>query len=292
MKLRSQIRYLAEFLPGLVLMSLIRLTGLELGGRLACFITCRIAPRLRVHKIALANLRAAFPDKNDDEIDQLAMQMWENIGLVIAEYCNLRQLRRESSKRLKIIGEENALKAVEEGRGLILFSAHMANWEAMSMAIDLVGLDAVGVYRHANNPLFNKWMIRQRVRNVIPVQVPKGADGAKALVRSLKAGKTLCMLIDQKMNDGVPATFFGRPAMTASAAAGLALRYHVPVMLISAKRLQGSHFEVTFHAPFEAAKDGSQTKDILDTTQKMNDLMERIIRQSPAHWLWMHQRWS
>ena len=138
----------------------------------------------------------------------------------------------------------------------------------------------------------NKWMIAKRQASVIPEQFPKGAKGAKLLIKKLKAGGTICMLVDQKMNDGVEAVLFGRKAMTASAAASMARRYNVPLMLVTNERTNGCNFNVRFHEAFEADKTDDVSKDIQTTTQKINDLLEDAIRKNPAQWLWMHNRWS
>ena len=94
------------------------------------------------------------------------------------------------------------------------------------------------------------------------------------------------------MNDGIEARLFGRKAMTASAAASMARRYDVPLMLITNERIRGTGFSVTFHDAFEADKTDELAKDIQTTTQKINDLLESAIRKNPAQWLWMHNRWS
>ena len=160
------------------------------------------------------------------------------------------------------------------------------------MAIRLSGLDATGVYRHANNPILNRWMIKKRLDNVISHQVPKGSQGAKELIKRLKQGASICMLVDQKMNDGIEAQFFGRRAMTPSAAASMARRYNVPLMLITNKRTAACQFEVEFHDAFEADKTDDAAADILATTQKLNDQLEAAINEKPGQWLWLHKRWK
>ncbi len=117
--------------------------------------------------------------------------------------------------------------------------------------------------------------------------MPKGSQGAKELIKRLKQGASICMLVDQKMNDGIEAQFFGRRAMTPSAAASMARRYNVPLMLITNKRIGSCHFEVEFHDAFEADKTDDAAADILATTQKLNDQLEAAINENPGQWLWL-----
>lgn len=292
MPLLLKIRHLSEALFAYAIIGLFRLLGLRLGGRLAAALMRGLGPLNRVHKVLLGNLRAAFPGKSEKDIKVLAGQCWDNAGRTFSEYANLDKLRKRHEHHLTIHGAEKARQAVKDGRGLILVSGHIGNWESMSMAIDLTGLDAAGVYRHANNPIMNRWMIDKRRASVIPEQYPKGAKGTKFLIKKLKAGGTVCMLVDQKMNDGIEVRLFGRKAMTPSGAASMARRYNVPLMLITNNRVGATRFNVTFHDAFEADQTDDVAKDIQTTTQKINDFLEAAIREHPAQWLWMHNRWS
>ena len=286
------LRYILEAILAYSLIGLIRLLGLERGGSFMAFLAGFFGPMSRVNYVARDNLNRAYPEKPSTEIDLLTKQVWENAGRTFGELVNLDKLLNEQETRLKITGAQKAKEIAAQGRGLILFSAHMGNWETMSMAIRLSGLDATGVYRHANNPILNRWMIKKRLNNVISHQVPKGSQGAKELIKRLKQGASICMLVDQKMNDGIEAQFFGRRAMTPSAAASMARRYNVPLMLITNKRIGNCQFEVEFHDAFEVDKTDDAAADILATTQKLNDQLEAAINENPGQWLWLHKRWK
>ncbi len=292
MHLLQNIRYLLESLLAYSVIGILRFLGLRFGGNFASMVAKLVGSLNKVNRITFDNLRQAFPKQSEAEITALAKQVWANAGRTFGEYANLDKLRRYHKKYIAIKGSNTAKKTAAKGRGLILFSAHIGNWESMSMAIDIIGLDAVGIYRHANNPIMNRWMVKKRARSVIPEQYPKGAKGAKQLIKKLRSGGVICMLLDQKMNDGIEARFFGRKAMTPSAAASMARRYNVPLMLMTNKRLENGTFKVEFHDAFEAAKTNNIMRDIQNTTQKINDLLEVSIRAIPAQWLWMHNRWS
>ena len=139
---------------------------------------------------------------------------------------------------------------------------------------------------------FEKWITKIRNKSTVTKLVQKGTDGAKNIIKSLKAGNTICVLNDQKMNDGAELKFFNRRAMTATAIPKIARKFNIPMVFVGVRRRANSHFDVVFHPPFlpEITEDAHQ--DILNTAQKMNDILEEAIRQQPAHWLWLHNRWK
>ncbi len=121
--------------------------------------------------------------------------------------------------------------------------------------------------------------------------LPKGGQGAVRLLRAIKNGQSLAMLVDQKMNDGIAVPFFGRDAMTAPAIAEFALRYDMPIIPVRVVRTKGCHFEATVYPPLEYEKTGDEEKDSLIIMTKINALLESWIREHPAQWFWVHKRW-
>ena len=121
--------------------------------------------------------------------------------------------------------------------------------------------------------------------------IPKGPTGARKLLKSLKAGKHLAMLVDQKMNDGIPVPFFGRDVMTAPALAELALRYDCPVVPARVVRLKGARFLLKVFPPLELIKTGNHQADVVANMAQVNALIEQWVRETPEQWLWLHNRW-
>ena len=120
---------------------------------------------------------------------------------------------------------------------------------------------------------------------------PKGAAGARLALAHLSRGGYLGMLMDQKMNDGIEARFFGRPAMTAPALAALALRFRCPVVPAHVQRVGPARFRLVCEEPLDLPDTGDRQADILAVTQAVNDRLERWIRARPEGWLWLHRRW-
>ena len=99
------------------------------------------------------------------------------------------------------------------------------------------------------------------------------------------------MLADQKMNDGIPVPFFGRPAMTASALASLALRFDCDVLPARVERLGGAHFRLTVFPPLPLPRSGNSHADAAALMAQVNATMEGWIRDRPEQWFWVHRRW-
>lgn len=271
---------------------LARIMGLERSSRFFGHLFSATGPLFPVNKIAMKNLRAAFPEIGEARITSLNREMWRNLGMFFSEFVNFDTIREELDQRLKITGLDNVANAAIDGRGLIYFSAHMGNWEIMHLAIPMHDRRLMGVYRKTNNPFFDKWIKKARKKTTAYKLAPKGSEGAKDIINTLKNGGAVCVLNDQKMNDGDELTFFKRPAMTPTAMAKIARKYDVPLIFVSNRRLENAHFEVVFHPAFHAPRTQDRHQDVLDTAQKMNDMMEAAIRLEPAQWLWMHNRWK
>jgi KDO2-lipid IV(A) lauroyltransferase len=99
------------------------------------------------------------------------------------------------------------------------------------------------------------------------------------------------MLVDQKMNDGIPVPFFGRDAMTAPAAAQLALRFDAVLMPVRVERVRGAHFRIYMRPPIEVERTGNKHDDTLALMRKVNLEIESWVREEPGMWLWLHRRW-
>ena len=188
-----------------------------------------------------------------------------------------------------MVGAEHldALKA--GGRGGILFAGHVGQWDLPPLAVRQRGVDATIVYREINNPLLNRVM--GYWREPIGPFHNKGRSAAKAMIEGLRAGRCFSMLVDQKMNDGIPVPFFGRPAMTAPAIAQFAVRDGVPLLPARSERLGGGRYRVTFYPPLAPVRTGDRQHDVAATLAKINDLIEGWIRARPEQWLWVHRRW-
>jgi KDO2-lipid IV(A) lauroyltransferase len=257
-----------------------------LGGALAR----RIGPSLGISNRARRNLARAFPELSGIEIERIIAGMWDNLGRVAAEYPHLRKIRVfEAGGRVETHGFEHLDRAVAAGRRMIIFSGHIANWEIGLLAAVQYGISVAQIYRAANNPLVDRMITRYRGH--AGELIPKGAVGARRAIAMLRRGGHLTMLADQKMNDGIPVAFFGRPAMTSSALASLALRFECDVLPARVERLNGAHFRLTVFPPLPLPRSGDHHADVAALMARVNETLEDWVRDRPEQWFWLHRRW-
>jgi KDO2-lipid IV(A) lauroyltransferase len=172
---------------------------------------------------------------------------------------------------------------------MIIFSGHIANWEIAALAAIQYGITVAQIYRAANNPLVDRLV--GRFRGDRGEFIPKGAVAARRAFAALYRGEHLTLLADQKLNDGIPVPFFGRPAMTAPALALLALRFDCDVLPVRVERLAGAGFRLTVFPPLPLPRSGDPQADVAELMAKVNATLEAWIRQRPELWLWVHRRW-
>jgi KDO2-lipid IV(A) lauroyltransferase len=250
-----------------------------------------IGPRLGVSKRAHLNLRRAMPEISDSDRARIVRGMWDNIGRVVAEYPHLGEFRvYEKGGRIEFLGEELLAPLLASGKPIIFASAHFGNWEIPAIGAAQRGLPLAKIYRAANNPWVDR-LIESFRYDPHAELLPKGAVAARGMIAALRAGRHLALLVDQKMNDGIPVPFFGRDAMTAPAAAQLALRFDCSIMLVRVERMKGATFRFSLSTPTAIPRTGDRHADSLAVMTAINAEIERWIRARPEQWLWLHRRW-
>jgi len=263
-----------------------------LGGMTARF----IGPRLPVSRIANTNLKLALPYLNARARKRIVRECWENLGRTIGEFPHIAALPHNSvsGPGWRVEGAEHLETARQSGRPVIFFSGHIGNWELMPPVVARHGLPFASFYRAASNEGVNS-LIHDLRRNAMGQDVPmfpKGSKGARSALRYLGQGGHLGVLGDQKMNDGIEASLFGRPAMTASAAAVFALRHQALIITGHVYREGPARLVLQVDAPIHPLARGDRQADVLALTQKLNNQLQEWIEKRPGLWLWLHRRWD
>lgn len=250
-----------------------------------------IGPRLGVSRVARRNIDRALPGLDRAAIERIVRGMWDNLGRTVAEYPHLRAIDCFAvGGPVEVVGLEPLARLRDAGRSVVFVSAHFGNWEIGSLAAGQFGMAVHNVYRQANNPSIER-MIQGFRRATLGVYHPKGATGARTLLGAVRRGEHLALLADQKMNDGIPVEFFGRPAMTAPAIAALALKFDLAVVPARVERLPGERFRVVVSEPMAHPATGDAKADVAALLRAINATFEDWIRARPDHWLWLHRRW-
>ena len=286
----KKIRYIIEAGIAYILFTLFFILPYKTASNLAGSLGRFLGRNLAASRKANRNLRMAFPDLDDEEAHDITLGMWENIGRIMGEYPHLSKLEKKG--HLEIINKESLDKANASGRPILFMTAHIGNWEVMPFYLNQhLDNPLALVYRAPNNPWVNNLLQKLRGQGT-KEQLAKGRQGAKDIIKLIKNGKNVGMLVDQKMNEGIPVPFFGRHAMTITSIAQLALRYDCIILPAYCQRKENkTDFRIIIEDEFKPIKTGVLAKDIEATMRLVNEKMEGWIKQNPEQWLWLHRRW-
>jgi len=252
-----------------------------------------IGPRLPLSERARRNLRHVLPELSKGEIESVVRATWENHGRVFAEMPHVNQV----IERGNVFAAPEALallrRVKDAGQPVVLVGGHLANFEVFGALILANGFSLTAIYRAPNNPLVDR--IWRRLRGAAHL-VPKSTDGGREALRVLSGRGNLGVLVDQKFNEGIAVPFFGKPAMTTAAPAHFAQRFKAAIVFGWAERLGPARYRI--HAelvePVAPAGPGAAARGeaIAATTARINEHLERRVRENLADWFWLHRRWG
>lgn len=287
----TRIRYALETTFVCAVFAAFRLMPLFWASAIGGVIARVLGPKLGREQIARQNLVRALPELDEDRVQEILCAMWENLGRTFAEFPRVGTMTRTEFDRLVTVeGADRVEELLGTGRRCIFFAAHLADWELAPKCLAMLGRPLALVYRRGNNPGLERLI--QRNRNMYQIEaVPKGDAGARQLLRAIRAGTSIGILIDQKMNDGRPIEFFGRPAMTSPAIAQLALKYDCLLIPVRVVRTRGVRHHISILPPLPIVRTDDHNRDVAAILRSINRLLEEWIRENPGQWLWIHRRW-
>ena len=256
-----------------------------------------IGPFMPEHRVGRDNLRAAFPEKSYEEIDAILTKVWDNLGRFGGEFAHLDRVwdydpERPDRSRIQLPEATIAIfdKLLNDGKGALIFSAHLGNWELPALAAPAYGLDSAVLFRRPNIAAVDRAVQRIRAVNMGEM-IATSLDAPVRLANALQRGVHVGMLVDQHYSKGVDVTFFGRPAKANPLLARLAQRIECPIHGTRIVRLPDDRFRAEVTEEVEPVRDASGTIDVQATMQKITSIIEGWIREHPEQWLWLHRRW-
>ncbi|MCU9848755.1 lysophospholipid acyltransferase family protein [Defluviimonas sp. WL0024] len=232
------------------------------------------------------NLAHVCPDLPPAEVARLVRAVPDNVGRSMIEMYSGQEFA-DRQRDVPLLGEgvEALAEAKRTGRPVILVTGHFGNYNAARAALVAHGYQFGGLYRPMKNPLFNAHYVDAMQRISSPL-FPRGKQGMGAMLRFIKSGGMLGILLDQHMGHGAPLRFFGRTAHTATSAADLALKYDAAMIPVyGIRKPDGLGFDVVVEAPIPPS-------DPMTMTQAANDSLELLTRQHMDQWFWIHRRWK
>ena len=247
------------------------------------------------HRIARANLVAAFPEKSPAEIDAILIGVWDNLGRVAAEFAHLDRLTIGDPRNLPYLRFDDQMaqrfdRVRDDGKPALVFAAHLANWELPAIMASAFGLDAMVLYRRPNIGAIADAVIAIR-KGSMGTMVPTGADAPIRLARALENNRHVAMLVDQHFVKGVEVTFFGRRCRANPLIAKLAAHVDCPIHGTRIIREAGGRFRAEITDEIPPVRDAAGKVDIQGTMQAITTVIEGWVREHPEQWLWLHRRW-
>lgn len=245
-------------------------------------------------RVADVNLRFCFPELTDDERKRLLREHFQSVGMgametLICWWGSTAKIRRLSD----LEGLRHLEAAAAEGRGMLLLSAHFTSLElGVRMAqihLQRLGIVTTAVYKPPHNPVVDYVMRRRRERHIGERSIPN--DDVRGLLKTLKRGRAVWYAADQKARNKfsgeVP--FFGTPARTSLATGRIAAMSGAAVIpFFTVRREDGRGYRLIVHPPLEDFPSGDEYADAL----RLNQLIEDAVREAPAQYFWLHQRFK
>ncbi len=262
----------------------------------AARIARRVGPLSSRHRVALDNLRQAFPEKSEAEIKAIALEMWSNMARLLAEYVFLDQIfdydpAASTPGTIEVDGVE-LFEKIRQRRGpFLFFTAHTGNFELLPVCAATFGLEVTALFRAPNNPYIARKVLEARRTNMGHL-VPSKAGAVWSLVKVLERGGAVGMLVDQKFNRSATTQFFGRPVGTNPLLPKLARQFNAEVYPARCIRLPGGRFKLHLEDRIELPRDPNGVIDVTASCQMLNDIVERWVREYPGQWMWFHKRWQ
>jgi KDO2-lipid IV(A) lauroyltransferase len=238
-------------------------------------------------------LRAALPNLSDAEVERIARAAYGHLGRTSMETAILPSY--SPAEIIELFEAVHGWDIVEQklalGKGLILVTGHLGNWELGGAYLAARGLPIDAVARHMANPLFDRYLTSTRQR--IGMTVVHDEDAVRRVPRSLRGGRAVAFLVDQGAV-GLASTwvpFFGRYAKTPRGPAVFALRLGSPVVFGVALRQPSGRYQLTFE-PIDVVDTGDREADVDRIVADYTSVLERWVRQAPEQYLWHHRRWK
>lgn len=258
-------------------------------------ITARLLPTLspRHRRIVLTNLRLAFGrEKSEEEIRRLVAGFYHHIGRCFAEFIRLPALSREELLRLvSLEGEEHVRQGLAAGRGVILLTGHVGNWELTGARIAAAGFPLNVIAREQREADLTDFITGTREKTGMRV-IPRETAVRRTLA-ALRRNELVGILSDQNAGEeGIFVDFFGHLASTPAGPAAFALRTGAAVIPVFGRRRRDDTHRVVFLPRVEVSRSGDRERDLRENTARFTKIIEEAIRREPSQWFWLHKRWK
>lgn len=244
-------------------------------------------------QLVLSNLRHAFPEQSEREIHSIALRNFQNIVETFFETFWMQRMSQDDVRRIVRIPQAGVIpELLQRGKGLIMLSGHISNWELIALAVGLIGNHPLQIIiKKQHNPFVDRVM--NRLRTKFNNTVVDMDHAPREIIKRLRDHGVVALLADQSgPEEGLFIEYFGRPTSTHVGPAVFALRTGAPVLMTYAVRNRDGTFDVSFEEVITSDLNGTDDEKIRTITERHVRLLEKFVRQYPDQWLWMHKRWK
>ena len=285
------IKYLIQAFIIYTFFILIKILGLNISRKLFAKIFQIIGPLIKSEKTINENLEKFLSSYNEEQKKNIKKMMWSNYGKTFVEYLFLNKFKKNNS-HINFKGKEILKSIINKNKPVIFVSGHFANFELMSMELTRETINLATIYRPLNNLFLNPFMEYVRRTYVCRNQIKKGVAGVKDSINYLKKNYSIALMIDQRVSEGKRLPFFDQMALTTTLPAQLAIKFDLEIVPIYIKRNLDDSFEMEILKPIALDRNEDLITQKINTTIKLNKILEEMISRDPGQWIWTHNRWK
>ena len=282
----KKFNHLIQFLIINFLFIIFKILGFKLSSNFGYLIGKYLGPIFRSKKSIINNIKKANINTGAKDVASIILG---NYGRIFAEYVHLTNFKNDKLKKyISIEGLENLENIKKYKKKVVFISGHFNNFELMAMQIEKAGIECAALYRPLNNPFLNRMMEKIRKRDICKIQIKKGRAGTREIIKNLKKGKSIALMIDQRVREGEKTPFFKHLATTTTIPAQLVKKYNCEVVPIYIERIKKNYFKMYVSEPIKIKK----SKTIQEITLFLNVILEKMILKNVDQWIWTHDRWK
>jgi len=289
MRRRSQVRNVVEYCVALVAVTTLQWAPRKIAfflARLYTHLLDRAIPRLR--RVARQNLAMALPEFTPQRHAEIVDGVFLSVSRILVTFAKFPSIRRGYlGDWIRLEGGEYFDLARQAGRGVLVATAHLGNWELSAFTHALMTAPMHIVVRPLDNPKVDSLV--ERYRGLSGNYIIRKKEAARGILRALKAGDAVGILIDQNttLEEGTFVDFFG--IKTCAGTAFSAFHKHTGAAVVPGFALweeREQKYVLRFYPEVP------MTGDVQEDTQRVHAVLEAVIRQYPDQWLWIHRRWK
>jgi len=278
--------HLTQFVFITFFFTIFRLIGFKNSSNIGFFLGKTLGPIFRSKSSVIQNLKKA---NIKGDFEKITSNVFGNYGRIFAEYVHLKNFKNDKlSKYISIEGKEYLDQIKKNKKKVIFVSGHFNNFELMAMQIEKEGIDCAAIYRPLNNPYLNEVMEKIRKRDICKKQIKKGRSGTRELVKLMKEGNSIALMVDQRVREGEKVSFFNHLATSTTIPAQFIKKYECDLVPIYIERKNKFYFKMYVSKPIKISKN----KSSFEITKFINEVLEKMILKNIDQWIWTHNRWK